>query len=76
MSLGPHVRLAAKAVEARPRTRGAAAGWVRSESTGEWMYVFKPTVAGAVVYLKLMLRESCLVVFFHEDEGDSHEEGP
>lgn len=52
------------------------AGRVRSESTGEWMYVFKPTVAGAVVYLKLMLRESCLVVSFHEDEGDSHEEGP
>ena len=42
----------------------------RSESTGEWMYVFKPSVAGTVVYLKLVLRADCVVVSFHEDEGD------
>jgi Motility quorum-sensing regulator, toxin of MqsA len=45
-----------------------------SEHTGEWMYVFKPAVAGTVVYLKLVLRAECLVVSFHEDEGESDEE--
>ena len=38
------------------------------------MYVFKPTVADTVVYLKLLVRETCLVVSFHEDEGDSGED--
>jgi len=43
-----------------------------SEATGEWMYVFKPTVGGMLVYVKLILRRGSLVVSFHEDEGDSH----
>ena len=47
---------------------------VESVSTGEWMYVFKPFVAGTNVYLKLILRAECLVVSFHEDEGESDEE--
>jgi hypothetical protein len=42
----------------------------KSASTGEWMYVFKPTVASTTVYLKLILRAECVVVSFHEDEGD------
>jgi hypothetical protein len=33
------------------------AGRLVSEGTGEWMYVFKPLVAGTPVYLKLVLRE-------------------
>lgn len=41
-----------------------------SEHTGEWMYVFKPAVAGTLVYLKLVVRAECVVVSFHEDEGD------
>lgn len=45
-----------------------------SDHTGEWMYVFKPAVAGTAVYLKLVLRAECLVVSFHEDEGESDEE--
>jgi len=45
-----------------------------SEWTGEWMYVFKPTIAGAVVYLKLVVRSECLVVSFHEDEDESDQE--
>lgn len=45
-----------------------------SEHNGEWMYVFKPLVIGTVVYLKVMLRAECLVVSFHEDEGESDEE--
>jgi len=34
------------------------------------MYVFKPVVAGMVVYLKVVVRDECLVVSFHEDEVD------
>jgi hypothetical protein len=44
-----------------------------SEHTGEWMYVFKPLVAGTLVYLKLILRAECVVVSFHEDEGEGDE---
>jgi hypothetical protein len=49
---------------------------VRFESvhTGEWMYVFKPSVAGTPVYLKLVVRAECVVVSFHEDEGEADEE--
>jgi hypothetical protein len=46
-----------------------------SETTGEWMYVFRPTVGGILVYVKLILRRGCLVVSFHEDEGGDDEEG-
>jgi hypothetical protein len=45
-----------------------------SEHTGEWMYVFKPSVAGTLVYLKLILRADCVVVSFHDDEGEADEE--
>lgn len=47
---------------------------IESKSTGEWMYVFKPSIADAVVYLKLILRADCLVVSFHEDHGEFDEE--
>lgn len=47
-----------------------------SEHTGEWMYVFKPVVAGTLVYLKLVVRAECVVVSFHEDEGEADEERP
>ncbi len=49
-------------------------GRLASETTGEWMYVFKPQVGGQINYVKLVLRESCVVVSFH-DEGGGHEEG-
>lgn len=38
------------------------------------MYVFKPAVDGTLVYLKLVVRAECVVVSFHEDEGDGDEE--
>jgi hypothetical protein len=41
-----------------------------SEVTEEWMYVFKPTVGVVVVYLKVILRDGCVVVSFHEDDDD------
>jgi hypothetical protein len=47
---------------------------LRSEHTGEWMYVFKPSLVGTLVYLKLVLRAECVVVSFHEDEGEVDEE--
>lgn len=38
------------------------------------MYVFKPSVAGMLVYLKLVLRAECVVISFHEDEGEADED--
>jgi hypothetical protein len=55
-------------------TVGDFADRFESEHTGEWMYVFKPSVAGMLVYLKLVLRADCLVVSFHEDEGETNED--
>jgi hypothetical protein len=49
-------------------------GRVGSGTTGEWMYVFKPYVGARVLYVKLILRDGCVVVSFHEDEGEGHEE--
>ncbi len=51
-------------------------GRLESERTGEWMYAFKPAVAGTVVHVKLVVRSACLVVSFHEDEGEDDEERP
>ena len=51
-------------------------GRLESERTGEWMYAFKPAVAGTVVYVKLVVRSDCMVVSFHEDEGEDDEERP
>ena len=51
-----------------------AAGRLTSEATGEWMYVFKPAVGKEIIYVKLVVREDCVVVSFHEDEGGIHEE--
>lgn len=41
---------------------------VRAETTGEWMYVFKPEVGGVRMYIKIILRGECVVISFHEDE--------
>jgi hypothetical protein len=43
-------------------------GRLRSAETPEWMYVFKPIVGYALVYVKVVLRDDCIVVSFHEDE--------
>jgi hypothetical protein len=45
-----------------------------STATGEWMYVFKPRVGVTSIYLKLILRDGCLVVSFHEDENGNDED--
>lgn len=46
-----------------------SAGRIRSVTSGEWLYVFKPTVVGLRLYLKLAVRGQCIVISFHED-GD------
>ncbi len=51
-----------------------SAGRVASRTTGEWLYVFKPCVGAEVLYVKLIVRNGCVVVSFHEDEGGGHEE--
>lgn len=51
-----------------------SAGRLASKMTREWMYLFKPDVGGQIIYVKLVLRDDCVVVPFHEDEGGDHEE--
>ncbi len=45
-----------------------------SKKTGEWMYVFKPSVGAVVVYVKVVLRSDCVVSSFHEKEDHSDED--
>jgi hypothetical protein len=47
-----------------------AACRLRSARTGEWLYVFKPKVGRWIIYLKVALRDDCIVVSFHENEED------
>ena len=54
------------------RTRSDMVGRLVSEKSGEWMYVFKPSVAGVVVYVKVVVRVDCVVISFHE-EAESNE---
>lgn len=49
-------------------TREDAAGRLRSAETGEWMYVFKPRSGGIPLYVKVVVRDACVVVSFHEDD--------
>jgi Motility quorum-sensing regulator, toxin of MqsA len=51
-----------------------SAGRLASATTGEWMYLFKPVLSETVLYVKLILRSDCVVVSFHEDEGEGHDE--
>jgi hypothetical protein len=45
-------------------------------TTGEWLYVFLPRVAGETWYVKLLLRADCLIVSLHEQVDDDQEAGP
>jgi hypothetical protein len=51
-----------------------SAGRLKSAATGEWMYLFKPRLSGLVLYVKLVIRGNCIVISFHEDAEDRHEE--
>jgi hypothetical protein len=54
--------------------RWGSRGPDRVRRAPEWLYVFKPEVAGTVVYLKLIVRADCVVISFHDDEGDGDED--
>jgi hypothetical protein len=45
-------------------------GRIISNITKEWMYVFKPEIGNTTIYLKVILRDNCIVVSFHEDMED------
>jgi hypothetical protein len=47
-----------------------------SKATGEIMYVFKPSVAGIVLYVKIVLRNECVVISFHEEGEDDDANSP
>jgi hypothetical protein len=65
------------ALEVLRRLRSAdSSGRLRSEHTGEWLYVFLPRVAGQTLYVKLLLRADCLIVAFHEQVDDDQEANP
>ena len=51
-----------------------SAGRLASQASGEWMYVWKAPLLDADLYVKLILRNDCVVVSFHEDEGGADEE--
>ncbi len=57
------------AVVARLERRDFTGRFV-SKRTDEWMYVFKPLVEEQVIYVKLVLRNDCVLISFHEDDGD------
>lgn len=40
---------------------------LRSQITGEWLYVFRPKVQERVLYLKVAVRTNCVVISFHDD---------
>lgn len=48
-------------------------GRLRSATTHEWLYVFKPKVAATVLYLKVAIRQNCIVISLHEDEEDDND---
>jgi len=47
----------------------------RSAATGEWMYVFKPKLDETVLYVKLIVRDGCIIVSFHEDDIQDQSQG-
>ena len=55
-------------------TRGDLVGRLVSEKTGERMYVFKSSIDGGVVCVKVVLRADCVVISFHEEEETDEDE--
>jgi hypothetical protein len=45
-----------------------------SNKTGEWMYVFSPSVGGRDLYVKIVLRGDCVVISFHVQEDSDEDE--
>lgn len=55
-------------------TARECAGRVFSPETAEWLYVFKPPIAGSALYVKLVLRASCVVLSFHWESEDENKD--
>ena len=55
-------------------TADDVAARIEYERSPEWLYVFRPEVAGVILYVKLIVRSECMVVSFHEDEGKDDED--
>ena len=47
---------------------------VRAEMTREWMLVFVTDVVGVALYIKVLLRVTCLVISFHEAQDEAEKE--
>jgi hypothetical protein len=54
--------------------RADCCGRLRSKDTSEWLYVFKPNVAGETLYIKVIVRSECIVISFHEQVEDEEED--
>ena len=52
---------------------GDSSGRLRSEGTGEWLYVFTPRFAGEKLYVKLLVRTDGIVISFHEQVDDEED---
>lgn len=52
---------------------GDSAGRLRSEGSGEWLYIFMPRLAGERLYIKLVVRTDCVVISFHEQVEDEED---
>jgi hypothetical protein len=44
-----------------------------SSASRDWLYVFRPIHGGVRLYVKVALRDECVVVSFHEDGGENDE---
>jgi hypothetical protein len=49
-------------------------GRMKSHTTGKWMHIFKPQLPETVLYIKIVLRDTCVLISFHEDDVESDEE--
>jgi len=47
---------------------------LRTDPADQWLYVFRPAVAGLHLYLKLAIRLDCVVISCHEDEPQASKE--
>jgi len=54
---------------------GDSDGRLPSRFVDTWLYVFRPRLAGVEIYVKIALRDDCVVISSHEDQGPE-EEGP
>lgn len=49
-------------------------GCTKSESSGEELHVFKTLFDELLLYIKIAFRAECVVISFHEDNGDRADE--